>query len=567
MGRLRTAEILRRDKIVTEEQLERARRQAKGAGDQAMGQALVDLGYISQEAFIGILSQQLGMDVITLNEDQIEEQVVHLVPEDLLRGHSVFPVRIDNDRLIIAVYPPVDLNIIDEIELTTGYKIKSCLATDKEIQLMLNQYFSTEHRTRQTIIDMHVEEQIPLESGELVIDEMVDSVESPPVVRLVVDILEGAINERASDIHIEPQEKALRVRYRIDGVLRDVMKIPSQVEASVVSRIKILSNMDITEKRAPQDGHITLKKAGREYDVRVATYLTINGEKIVMRILSKETLLMDLEELGLNEKDLEKLKFLIEKPHGMILVTGPTGSGKTTTLYSVLNRLNKQTENIVTIEDPVEYKLGGINQSQINEAAGITFARGLRSLLRQDPNVMMVGEIRDADTAMTATQASITGHLVFSTLHTSNAPNAVVRLNEMGIREFLISASLIGVVAQRLVRMICPYCKETYKVDVKQLFADFGVETDKTGTTVLYRGAGCKFCSFSGYYGRVGVFEVMVVTEEIQDLILKGATANQIRRAAIREGMSTLRHSAFGKVIDGVTTMDEVRRSVFISVD
>lgn len=560
-------DMLIEKKLVTSDQYEHARRHAKGLGEHAVGQALLELGYVSQETYLGLLSNILGIETIDLSEDNIDAQVSHLLPEDTLRRNNIFPVRIENDELVVAMFPPLDLSVLDEIELTTGYRVTKRLATIKEIQLALNQHFNTRHRTRQTIIDMHVEENAPLESGELIIDDIVDTVDSPPVVRLVVDIIDGAINERASDIHLEPQEDSLRVRYRVDGILHDVMQIPSKVEASVISRIKILSSMDITEKRAPQDGHMNIRKGGREYDIRVATYLTINGEKVVMRILSKETMMIDLEKLGLMGDDLKNVKSLISKPHGMVLVTGPTGCGKTTTLYSILSRVNRQAENIVTIEDPVEYKMSGINQSQVNPAAGITFATGLRSLLRQDPNIIMVGEIRDAETAMIATQASITGHLVFSTLHTSNAPTAVVRMVEMGVKEFMISSSVIGVVAQRLVRTICPYCKEEYSVDVKELFREFGVTTSKTGTAVLYRGKGCRFCASTGYYGRIGIFEVMVVTETIQELISGGANANAIRKAAIAEGMSTLRHSAFTKVLDGVTTLDEVRRSVFISID
>lgn len=567
MTATRITEILIERKLVTADQYEQARRHARGHSDHAVGQALLDLGFVSHEAYLNMLSEQLGIEKIELSEDIIDAQVTHLLPEDTLRRNNIFPVCIQDDELVVALFPPLDLSVLDEIELITGYRVKKRLATLKDIQLALNQYFNTRHRTRQTIIDMHVEENAPLETSELIIDDIVDTVDSPPVVRLVVDIIDGAINERASDIHLEPQEDALRVRYRVDGILHDVMHIPSKVEASVVSRIKILSSMDITEKRASQDGHMNIRKGGQEYDIRVATYLTINGEKVVMRILSKETMMIDLEQLGLQGNDLKNLKMLISKPHGMILITGPTGCGKTTTLYSILSRVNKQAENIVTIEDPVEYKMSGINQSQVNPAAGITFASGLRSLLRQDPNIIMVGEIRDAETAVIATQASITGHLVFSTLHTSNAPTAVMRLVEMGVKEFLIGASVIGVVAQRLVRTICPYCKEEYKVDVKELFREFGVKTTKTGSAVLYRGKGCRFCAFTGYHGRIGIFEVMVISEKIQELITSGAGVNAIRKAAVMDEMSTLRHAAFTKVLDGVTTLEEVRRSVFISID
>ncbi len=567
MGRARFVEILKTKTEITEEQLAKARRQTRSTGATALGRALIDLGMITQETYVDVLGEQLGIERIELKEENIEPQIPNLLPEELLRQYNVFPFKLDTDQISIAMYPPTNLTVIDEIELTTGYRVRIHFATEREISLAINHFFSTTNRTKQTIIDMHVEDHIPLKSGELVIDDIVDTVDNPPVVRLVVDIIEGAINERASDIHLEPQESQLRVRYRVDGVLRDVMQIPRHIEASIVSRVKILANMDITEKRAPQDGHMAIRKAGREYDIRVATYLTINGEKVVMRLLSKDTMLIDIERLGFNSHDLRIVKELIEKPYGMVLVTGPTGCGKTTTLYSVLNRLNKTAANIVTIEDPVEYKLPGINQSQVNTATGATFATGLRSILRQDPNIIMIGEIRDSETSMIATQSSLTGHLVFSTLHTSNAPGAISRLQEMGIKEYLISASVIGVIAQRLVRVICPYCKEPHKMDVQELFKEFGVRSEKTGKVVIYKGAGCKYCGFTGYHGRIGIFEVMAVTGTVQQMILRGENASHIRHAAVEEGMSTLRHSAFRKVVEGVTTIEEVRRAVFINID
>ncbi|HOO57243.1 MAG TPA: ATPase, T2SS/T4P/T4SS family [bacterium] len=567
MRRASITELLTEKKLISKDQLEMARKRAKGPGDQFLGQALTELNFISIDTLADILSEQLSIPRVNLLDEDIDTQIPHLLSEDFLRRHTVFPVRLEDDTLQLALYPPVDPNVLDEIELTTGYRVSPLISTKNEIIVALNQHFNTRSRTRQTIVDMQVEEYGPRVGDGIVIDEIVDAVDSPPVVRLVVDIIDGAINERASDIHLEPQENSMRVRYRIDGVLHDVMHIPSQVQASVISRIKILSSMDITEKRVPQDGHMSIHKGDREYDIRVASLLTINGEKVVMRILSRETMLMDLEQLGLNPNDLNDMKTLISRPHGMILVTGPTGCGKTTSLYSVLNRLNSQTENIVTIEDPVEFKLMGINQSQVNPAAGITFAKGLRSILRQDPNIIMVGEIRDAETAEIAIQASLTGHLVFSTLHTSNAPGAITRLVNMGIKEYLITASVIGVLAQRLVRVICPHCKEAYRIDARELFKEFGIRTSKKGNAVLYRGRGCKYCSNTGYYGRIGIFEVMKATEKLKSVILHGGQAPDIRLQAVQDGMSTLRHSAFRKVVEGVTTLEEVRRSVFVNID
>ena len=552
--------------MITAEQLEAAQRNAADRGERALTREIVNLGYLSPEALARAMSEHLGLPFVDLKEFPIDSQAPMLMPEEFLRRHSAIPIRIENGELFLAVFPPVDLAVLDEVELTTGYRAKPVIATENDIHLALNQHFSAQTRTRQTIVDMRLEDIEPEDSGELILDEIVDTVESPPIVRLVVDIIDGAINERASDIHLEPQEDDMRVRYRIDGVLHDIMRIPRNVEASVISRIKILANMDITERRAPQDGHMNIRKAGAEYDLRISTFLTVNGEKLVMRLLSKETMLLRMEELGLFPEELERLKRITASPYGIVLITGPTGCGKTTTLYSILNRINNTAENIVTIEDPVEYKLPGINQSQVNRNAGVTFATGLRSLLRQDPNVIMVGEIRDLETAEIAIQAALTGHLVFSTLHTADAPSAVTRLIDMGIKRYLISASIVGIVAQRLVRTICPACKEEYKTDVSELLQEFGIRSGKQGATRLYRGRGCKFCGQHGYRGRTGVYELLTVTDEFRDAVLRNRPAHELARIAVRDGMTPLRHAAFRKVLHGATTLEEVRRSVFISL-
>ena len=555
-------------RLITNDQLEKAKRNARGLGEHALARELIKQGAVSPEALGRAVSEHLGLPYVDLKEFPLDPQVPMLMPEEFLRRHNVIPVRVEGDELIIAAFPPMDLTVLDEIELTTGYRARPVIATESDIQIALNHHFSAQHRTRQTIVDMHIQDIEPTDDeGDLMLDEIVDTVESPPIVRLVVDIIDGAINEHASDIHLEPSDNDMRVRYRVDGVLHDMMRIPRNIEGSVISRIKILANMDITERRIPQDGHINIKKAGREYDLRISTFLTMNGEKIVIRILSKETMLRRLEELGLPGDDLERVTRLLEKPYGMILITGPTGCGKTTTLYSILSRINAHTENIVTIEDPVEYKLPGINQSQVNEAANITFATGLRSLLRQDPNIIMVGEIRDRDTAEIAVQAALTGHLVFSTLHTGDAVGAVTRLGEMGIPNYLLSASLVGIVAQRLVRTICPACREPYQTDVTELLREFGVSSDRRGRTTLYKGRGCKFCGNQGYRGRTGVFEVLTLTDEIRDAILRNMPTHEMRRLCATLDMTPLRHAAFRRVLDGDTTLEEVRRSVFISLE
>ena len=555
-------------RLITREQLENALRNVQGLGERALARELINQGYVSPEALGRAVSEKLGLPFVDLKEFPLDPQVPMLMPEEFLRRHNVIPVRVENEELFIAMFPPTDLAVLDEIELTTGYRSKPVIATEDDIQIALNHHFSAKHRSKQTIVDMHLQDFEPTgDEGEIILDEIVDTVESPPIVRLVIDIIDGAINELASDIHLEPLEDDMRVRYRMDGVLQDIMRIPRNIESSIISRIKILSSMDITERRAPQDGHMSIKKAGRDYDIRVSSFLTVNGEKLVLRILSKDTMLRRMEELGLLQEDLDRLKALTEKPYGMVLISGPTGCGKTTTLYSILSRVNADSENVVTIEDPVEYKLPGINQSQVNDAAGLTFATGLRSLLRQDPNVIMVGEIRDTETAEIAVQAALTGHLVFSTVHTSDAVSVFTRLNDMGVQRFLIGASLVGVVAQRLVRTICPACKESYKADVSDLLSEFGIQSNKRGKTKLYRGRGCKFCGQQGYRGRTGVFEVLTMTDALRDAILQNKPAHELRRMVSRADMTSLRQVAFRKVLEGVTTLEEVRRSVFISLE
>jgi type IV pilus assembly protein PilB len=386
-------------------------------------------------------------------------------------------------------------------------------------------------------------------------------VDDAPVVRLASLVIRQAIKDKASDIHIQPEVARVRVRFRIDGILHDVMSVPKKVQAPLVSRIKVMADMDIAEKRAPQDGRISLKVGGREYDFRVSTNPGVNGEKVVMRILDKRGVQVTLNQLGIPAPMLEEFDGLINRSYGIITVVGPTGSGKTTTLYSVLNRLNSPEKNILTIEDPVEYQLPGLTQTQVNVRAGVTFATALRSFLRQDPDIILVGEIRDAETALIATEAALTGHLVFSTLHTNDAPSTVGRMIEMGIEPFLVASSVIGVLAQRLVRVICPECKESYAPPV-EAFRRLNLAMDQESVT-FYRGQGCDRCRHSGYRGRIGVFELMLVDDPIRELVLKKAPAHRIRDEALEVGMTTLKHDAMQKVLEGVTTMEEALRVVY----
>ncbi len=512
------------------------------------------------------LANRLGIPYIKLNEERIDSQVVRLLPEEAARKFNAVPVRLEGNDLYVAFSSPLNLPARDEIRLITGCTIKPMISTEKEIRQAIDKYYRVEETSKQAIIDMRME-RLKKEEGEkrektLSIEEEIGNLEDIPVIKLLNNIIDGAISAKASDIHLEPQEPEMRVRYRIDGILRDIMNIPKHIESSVISRIKVMSNLDITEKRRPQDGHISIKREDKDYDFRVSTLLTVNGEKVVMRILDRSSMLINLTNLGLTEYDEQVLRSLIAHPNGMILVTGPTGSGKTTTLYAILSQLSSDTQNIITIENPVEYKLVGINQIQVDPSINMTFATGLRTILRQDPDVIMVGEIRDRDTAEIAIQAALTGHLVFSTLHTNDASSAITRLIDMGIEPFLISSTVIGAIAQRLCRAICTECKVGYEIDnrERQWIISHSPKEDVSG---LSRGKGCDYCYHTGYRGRTGIFEVMRVSEGIMQLILNRRPSKEIRDLARKEGMRTLRQNGLQKVLEGATTIDEVKRVVY----
>ncbi|OGB88094.1 hypothetical protein A3H38_03370 [candidate division WOR-1 bacterium RIFCSPLOWO2_02_FULL_46_20] len=466
---------------------------------------------------------------------KLDPQIVHMLPEDVVRRYKVLPIKSQGNVLEVAMVSPDDLEALDEMRLLTGADIKPVLVSENQLMAIIDKHFRVEESTKQALIDMRMEGLKAARDQKTVIIENKDQVSDQPVVKLMNSIINGAIAARASDIHLEPQDPEMRVRYRIDGVLHDVMNIPKHVEASLVSRAKIISNMDITEKRHPQDGHVSVAFQGKPYDLRVSSMPDISGEKMVLRILDKNQMLLGLEELGLVGDDDRLIKELVAKPYGMIFVTGPTGSGKTTTLYSILNYVNNEQVNIITVEDPVEFRLSGINQTQINPQADITFASELRAILRQDPNIIMVGEVRDKETAEIAIQAALTGHLVFSTLHTNDAPSAVARLVDMGIEPFLITSTVIGVVAQRLARKICNEC----------------------------HGQGCNFCYKTGLKGRTGIFEIMKVTDEIKKIIQDRASASAIKELAIKQGMKTLQKSGAEKVKQGISTEEEISRVVY----
>ncbi len=484
--------------------------------------------------------------------DGIDQALLSLVPEHLMRRYMLFPVKKSGNRLLIAMAEPFNILAIDDLRLFTGCDIEPLAAGAKEIKMLIEKHFGTPE-VEMAMQDLGIEPDTA-GPGEMAEEAFADEA---PVIRLVNLLLTRAVDEEASDIHIEPFEHVIRVRYRIDGLLAEVMNLPPKMIFPIVSRIKVMSNLDIAERRLPQDGRIPLKLPGRDIDLRISTMPTIFGEKVVIRILNKGNVKRyTLKQLGFSGYNLRRFLGFIKSSHGMLLVTGPTGSGKTTTLYTALNEINTVGQNIITIEDPVEYTLEGINQAQVNDKAGVTFANYLRSVLRQDPDVIMIGEIRDSQTAEIAVQASVTGHLVLSTVHTNDAPGAVTRLINMGIAPFMVASSVTGVVAQRLVRRICENCKQVSVPDPsEEAFAGF-----EPGT-LLYAGAGCEKCNFTGYKGRIAIYEVMALSPGLQKTILKNVSTEEIREAAVRGGMITLKEDGLAKAARGLTTVKEIMRA------
>ena len=537
---------------------------------EPLAQVLVNMGLISEKEKARILGRQWGIPFVDLSERQIDRELLMLVPNHLLQRWKAVPIEHTGPRLVVAMVNPLDVYAIDQMRLVTGMEIESVIATAEEINAVLGQSISPREEIGAALqemseaatdgTDIQVEEKHK-EEDEMSIDQVREMMDDAPVVRLANLIIRQALRDKASDIHIQPEAGRVRVRYRIDGVLHDVMTVPKRAQAPLVSRIKVMADLDIAERRAPQDGRISLRVAGAEYDFRVSTNPGANGEKVVMRILDKRGIQVKLSQLGIQSVIMDDFEGLIHRSYGIITVTGPTGSGKSTTLYAVLNGLNSPEQNILTIEDPVEYQLPGLTQTQVNERAGVTFATALRSFLRQDPDIILVGEVRDPETALIATEAALTGHLVLSTLHTNDAPSAVARLIEMGIEPFLIASSVIGILAQRLVRVICPHCKEAYEPPV-EAFRRLNLAMDLESVT-FYRGRGCERCRQTGYRGRTGVFELMVLSDHMRELILRKAPTHELRQAGLEAGMITLKQDAMQKILEGITTMEEGLRVVY----
>ncbi|MEG6522538.1 GspE/PulE family protein [Desulfotomaculum sp. 1211_IL3151] len=541
--------------IITQKQLEDALEYQRQNPEQTgvLGKALVHLGYCSEDDIARIIAKQAGVPFVSLEKYNIDPAAITTVSVDAMKRYRAFPIGFNNGKLLVAMQKPTDIVAIDNIRSLTGLEVMPVFSPDSELDVAIEKY------SREALGFNKVEEETPQ------VEELTENIDDDqkPAVQLANLILSQAVAAKASDVHIERYEKRMRVRFRIDGVLHDIMEPPVKMHATLVSRLKVMANLDIADRRVPQDGRMSLRIEGRPIDIRMATLPTGYGERLTMRLLDGSARVISLEELGVATKILEKYRDLLKLPYGFILVTGPTGSGKSTTLYASLNSLDRVSKNVITIEDPVEYRMEGVNQIQINPQAGLTFASGLRSILRNDPDIIMVGEIRDHETAKIAIESAMTGHMVLATLHTNDAPGAITRLTEMGVEPFLIASSLVCVLAQRLARVLCPHCKEKIQLPREDLakIPDFPFEAGEDRVT-LYKPKGCMRCSNTGFRGRVGIYELLFVTEKIQRLALAKASAKEITKAALAEGMVVLRQDGLLKVKQGITSLEEVLRVV-----
>ena len=549
-GKIRLGELLVTFGIISQEQLEDALFEQKKSG-RRLGQVLRQLGYVSEETMIEFLGKQLNIPSIDLEQVVPDKQVVNLIPEAIARRHRAIPVSKAGNVLTLAMSDPLDVFAIDDVAGITGCEISAVVSTERSVLKAIDKYYWIQ----ETAPDADADVTYSTDHSEQLIDNA--NMADGSAVKLVNMIIRQAVNDRASDIHIEPDERQLRIRNRVDGILHEVMTALMSMHAEVVSRLKIMADLDIAEKRAPQDGRFSVDTGNEKIDIRISTIPTIFGEKIVLRLLEKKAIMVGEEKLGFDERDLPRFRRMINSPYGMILVAGPTGSGKTTTLYTALNIISDVEKNVVTIEDPVEYKLPLTNQIQVNPKAGVTFASGLRSILRQDPDVIMVGEIRDKETADIAVHAALSGHLVFSTIHTNDAPSTAARFIEMGIEPFLASTAILGIIAQRLVRLLCEHCKEAY-APASELLDELGLT--HSPNLLFYKPHGCIECKGTGYKGREAIFEILEVDEEIKNLIVAKAPAARIRDAALQKGFRTLREAGLAKIVQGKTSVEAVLR-------
>jgi len=564
----RLGDLLVAEGLVKEEQLRQALSEQKGKTDK-LGSILVRLGFISEEQLIGFLSRQYGIPSITLTNLDVDGDTLRLVPSHIAKKYEVLPVKRISGTLTLAMSDPTNVFALDDVAFMTNLQILPVVAPQAAIRKAIERFYEEAAAAAPSMTDMMSEitgdggnvEVVDDEQAGAQVDvfELKESADEAPVVKLVNMVLVDAIRKGASDLHWEPYEKVFRVRFRIDGVLHEMLSPPKRLEPAIISRLKIMSNLDISERRLPQDGRIKLRYGAREIDFRVSILPTIFGEKAVLRILDKESLQLDLTKLGFDAWSYEKFNHAIHQPYGMVLITGPTGSGKTTSLYSAISTINSPEHNIMTAEDPVEYNLKGVNQVQVNEGVGRTFAAVLRSFLRQDPDVILVGETRDLETAQISIRAALTGHLVFTTLHTNDCPSTVARLVDMGVQPFLLSSALLLILAQRLGRRICKDCKEGFDGHEDDL-VPYGHVSQGLGKVTFYKGKGCQTCNFTGMKGRVAIYEVMPITEDLRTVILKAGTTAEIRELAQSQGMKTLRQAGLMKVLEGTTTVEEVLR-------
>lgn len=554
--RKQLGEVLLEEGLVTTDQLDEVRAEQERSG-KSLGRVLIDLGFVTEPDLVSALAKQIGLPFVDLGEYPVDPAAALLISDNLAKRYSALPIGFDESRLVVAMSDPANVFAMDDIRTITGLEIKPVVATRSDIQSAISRF----HRLDGSVEDMAAavaEESAQAED----LAKVRELVEDAPIVKLVNLLVTQAVTDRASDIHVEPQERDVRIRYRIDGVLHEVMRSPKSIQSGVISRLKIMSDINIAERRIPQDGRVGLVVGGKAIDLRVATLPTVYGEKVVIRILDKSSVLLNLQDLGFSEHNFARYEDSFRKPYGMLLVTGPTGSGKSTTLYATLNIINIPDRNIITVEDPVEYRLAGVNQIQVNPKAGLTFATALRSILRSDPDVVLIGEIRDRETALIAVEAALTGHLVLSTLHTNDAPSAITRLIEMGIEPFLVSSAVDCVLAQRLVRVLCERCKEPY-VPTEEALREARIPVPDDGALPkLFRAIGCQHCGKTGFRGRMAVHEVMVKTEEIERLTAERRSSEEIARMAREQGMITLREDGIDKVLAGLTSIEEIMRVI-----
>lgn len=544
---------------ISEEQLKGALRKQREKGNR-LGEILIDEGIVTENEIINVLEKQIGIKRIQIDMINIDKKAVKCITEKLALKHTLIPIGFSENKILIAMWDPLNIFAIDDAKIASGFDVVPFISTKKEITKAIERYYSDQHV-------QNAAEELSKEKKEDAIKQVqqekneFNDIKNAPVVKMVDYLIKNAIESRASDVHIEPFENYIKIRYRIDGQLQEISRLSKESLAALVTRIKILSKLNIAEKRIPQDGRILTKVEDKEVDLRVSILPTVFGEKIVIRVLNRDNYAVGKENLGMTEEEMEKLYNIIKNPHGIILVTGPTGSGKSTTLYSILNELNTEDKNIVTVEDPVEYMLEGISQVNVNVKAGLTFASGLRSILRQDPDIVMIGEIRDSETAQIAIRAAITGHLVLSTIHTNDAASSIVRLIDMKIEPYLVASSVVGVISQRLVRKICPRCKEEYAANEyeKKL-----LEIDKDKSLILHKGRGCVYCNDTGYVGRTGVYEIMEITREHRESIMISKSSDAIKDLSIKKGMKTINMSCKDLVMKGITTIEELVKIAYL---